>query len=350
MAVYSLLIPYWTRRIARLFARPEESEGSVQRAPAKSPRGSDAPARSAPAREEKAAQGQRAARGSRATGRDRRGPRPRASSEPPPETLSVPDSLLVPYLKARIARAFSDGPAVRRVGRSAASLAVPDERGVTVGEARGAPKELPVASKVRFPTFAAIGVADVALPMVTSSTGILGLELVGGLGGVGLMAVSALDLKKAKTTDEKLDAVNSFSWGTQALCYLASSAAVHTAAMGFGLVGAATQAVVGVRRIKQGLAEDDRRLTGLGALDVGSGVVWFAGTAMYWPLFLGSYALMMIGREAYVNDRAVKGLLQVIQAEMQDELATARAIVADTAHLLREAVALEPAPAPVDRR
>jgi hypothetical protein len=144
--------------------------------------------------------------------------------------------------------------------------------------------------------------------------------------------------------DEKLDAANSFAWGTQALCYLASSTAVHTAAMGFGLVGAATQAVVGVRRIQQGIAEDDRRLTGLGALDVGSGVVWFAGTAMYWPLCLGSYALMMIGREAYVNDGAIKGLVRVIKAEMKEELATARDIVVDTAHLLREAVALEPAP------
>jgi hypothetical protein len=112
----------------------------------------------------------------------------------------------------------------------------------------------------------------------------------------------------------------------------------------FGLFGAATQAVVGVRRIRQGIVEEDRRLTGLGALDLGSGAVWFAGTAMYWPVFLGTYAALMIGREAYVNDTAVMGLLQVVKDEVREDLASAREVVLDAAHLLREAVAEEPEP------
>ena len=201
---------------------------------------------------------------------------------------------------------------------------------------------LPLASKIRFPTFAAIGAADAALPAVTSSMSILGLELVGGLGGAGLMAVSALDLKNAKTTDERLDAINSLAWGTQAIFYLSSAASAHAAAVGFGLAGAATQAVVGVRRIREGMAEGDRRLTQLGALDLGSGAVWFAGTAFSWPLFLGAYALLMIGREAYVNDEAVRKVLQAAKNELRQELASARGAVAETADLLRQALGTEP--------
>jgi hypothetical protein len=203
MADHNLLIPYWKRRIARIFAAPDESDDSVRRAPAPSHRGLDESVRSARARVVGTARREPAARRGTTEGRKRSRPWAGLPVEPPIESPWASGSLLVPYLKARIARAFSEAPPARRTGQTTPALAVPDDRRVMASEARGERTKLPVASKVRFPTFAAIGVADVGLPAVTSSTSVLGLELVGGFGGVGLMAVSALDLKNAKTTDEK---------------------------------------------------------------------------------------------------------------------------------------------------
>ena len=105
-----------------------------------------------------------------------------------------------------------------------------------------------------------------------------------------------------------MDAANDLAWGTQGLLYLSSSAnSLQTAALGLGIAGALTQTTVGILRIHKGITKGERPLIKLGALDVGGGLLWLGWDLIGWeqPLFIGSYVVLMIAREAYANKEAM---------------------------------------------
>jgi hypothetical protein len=123
-----------------------------------------------------------------------------------------------------------------------------------------------------------------------------------------LIAASTLDLWHAESPEQQLDAGSDLMWGAQGLSYLVSSPGVATLATGFGFVGAVAQISSGALRVARGIRRRDAETVKLGALDLGGGALWAGWDIAGWgnPLFLASYVLLMVGREAYANKDAVR--------------------------------------------
>jgi hypothetical protein len=166
-------------------------------------------------------------------------------------------------------------------------------------------------AKVWLPSFVSLGAVDVALSSSAVARSVKGLELVGGVAGVGLMAASTLDLWHAESPEQQLDAGSDLLWGAQGLSYLSSSSSIATFALGLGFVGAVAQMSSGALRIARGIQRRESETVKLGALDLGGGALWAGWDVAGWgnPLFLASYVLLMVGREAYANKEAVHGWL-----------------------------------------
>jgi hypothetical protein len=165
--------------------------------------------------------------------------------------------------------------------------------------------------KVWLPSFVALGSADVAIASVTAARSSLGLEAVGALGGLGLMGVSTVNLWRARTSEEALDAAADLAWGVQGFSYVTGAARIAPLTTGMGFVGAAARMSVGVVRIRRGVRTGDKQSVKLGALDLGAGILWGALDVAGWshPVVLGSYVAMMVGREAYANKDALREVL-----------------------------------------
>jgi hypothetical protein len=163
---------------------------------------------------------------------------------------------------------------------------------------------------VWLPSFMALGSADVAIASRLSRTTV-GLEAVGAAGGAGLVAVSTLNLWRARTSEERLDAVADLAWGVQGFLYVTGAARVASLTMGMGFIGAAARISVGARRIRTGIRERDPQAVKLGTLDVGAGILWAAldVAGLGHPVVLGSYVVVMVGREAYANRDALRKAL-----------------------------------------
>jgi len=179
---------------------------------------------------------------------------------------------------------------------------------------------------VWLPSFVALGAADVALASRSMSRALPGLEILGAAGAVGLVAASARDLGKAHTLEQRLDAAGDLLWGAQGLLYLTSSRGAAKAAVGFGLLGALAQTAAGVLRVEHGIRRRDGQMLKLGALDVGGGLLWMGWDVAGWgqPLFVASYVVLMVGREAYANKEALARLGRRLVAHAQAEYAGVR--------------------------
>jgi hypothetical protein len=165
--------------------------------------------------------------------------------------------------------------------------------------------------KVWLPSFVALGSADVAIASVTAARSSLGLEAVGAIGGLGLMGVATVNLWRARTSEEALDASADLAWGVQGFSYVTGAARVAPLTTGMGFVGAAARMSVGVVRIRRGMRTGDTQAMKLGALDLGAGILWGALDVAGWshPVVLGSYVAMMVGREAYANKDTLREVL-----------------------------------------
>ena len=257
-----------------------------------------------------------------------------------------PLRLMVPFWKKRIARAFV-GPSGKSQGTkralTAAGLLLLERAyiGSRMGLAR-AGRRLPTGSKVYLPSFVSLGAADVASVSARTSPALMGLNVLGVAGGAGLLVTSLADLRKAKTVEQLFDAVGDLAWGAQGLLTLAASSRAATAAVGLGIVGAAAQTAVGLQRIKTGIVRGDRSVATLGALDLGGGLLWLGWEVLGWdqPLFVGSYVVLMVGREAYANREVVIKFLRSVQAEVSSEIAAGRDLVVGVKRLVEQA--LEP--------
>ena len=252
-------------------------------------------------------------------------------------------SLMVPFWKKRIARAFV-GPSGKTQGVQRAAIAAELlllEKAYVIARSRlaNAARRMPSGHRVWLPSFVSLGAADVASLSHSASPVLKGLEVVGAVGGAGLIATSLRDLNNAKTVEQKLDASSDFAWGAQGLLYLSSMPAATVVAVGLGVAGAAAQTVVGLRRIKNGVVLRDRSMTTLGALDVGGGLLWLGWDLLGWeqPLIVGSYVLLMIGREAYANKEAVLEIVQSVKEEAKLEFSAARDVLVGTTKLVAQA-------------
>jgi hypothetical protein len=165
--------------------------------------------------------------------------------------------------------------------------------------------------KVWLPSFVALGSADVALASITAARSSLGLEAVGAVGGLGLIGVSTVNLWRARTSEQALDAAADLAWGVQGFSYVTGAARIAPLTTGMGFVGAAARMSVGVVRIRRGVRTGDKHAVKLGALDLGAGILWGALDVAGWshPVVLGGYVVTMVGREAYANKDAIRQIL-----------------------------------------
>lgn len=169
-------------------------------------------------------------------------------------------------------------------------------------------------------SFVALGTADFGAVANVSSSALLALEGLGVAGGTGLVVTSTKDLKKSRTTEEKLDAGNNIAWGGQGLMYLfPGSAGALEVGLGLGLVGSAMQTAVGLMRVQRGIAYSDQSMIKLGALDVGSGLLWLAWDllGLRQPLFVTAYILAKAGRESYAGRKTLSAMFGAIKKKAQ---------------------------------
>ena len=174
-------------------------------------------------------------------------------------------------------------------------------------------------NKVWLPSFIVLGAADVASLSRSTSAVTRGLEVIGAGAGVGLIAASSYDLAKAETAEQKLDAGSDLLWGAQGLLYLSQSGAAGRVALALGVLGSIAQTASGAKRVRDGIVREDGRTVKLGALDLGGGLLWLAWDLIGWhtPLFVGSYLVLMIGREAYANQEAVQRAASKLEAKLR---------------------------------
>jgi len=184
---------------------------------------------------------------------------------------------------------------------------------------------------VWLPSFIALGAADAASSSAKMRRSFRGLSVLGAVGGLGLLAASTRDLHKAKTPEQRLDAASDLAWGAQGILYLTKSWAAMRAGTLLGLIGAATQTLVGVHRIRLGLERRDLPTIALGALDVAGGCLWLgwdvAGFGQ--PSYVITYIALMVGREAYANREALRALIWPFEVRV-------RVIQGRAPHLLLE--------------
>ena len=252
-------------------------------------------------------------------------------------------NLLLPFWKKRIARAFV-GPSGKNRGTQRAVMAAELyllEKAYVLAQTRlaAAAARVPSATKVWWPSFLTLGVADVASLSHSTSPFLRGLELVGAVGGAGLIATSIRDMKHAKTNEQKMDAVGDFAWGTQGLLYLSSSPGAMIAAVGLGVAGAAVQTGVGLKRITDGIRQGDSTMATLGALDLGGGLLWLGWDLLGWdqPAIVGTYVVLMVGREAYANKEMFRDIIDTVRDGAKMDLAAAREVLVDTTQLVSQA-------------
>ena len=172
-----------------------------------------------------------------------------------------------------------------------------------------------------FASFVALGTADFGSVAQLTPTSFLVLEGMGAAGGAGLLASSASDLKKSKSTEEKLDSANNIAWGGQGLMYLVpDSLGALQLGLGLGLVGSAMQTAVGLMRLRHGLVGQDQSQVKLGLLDVGGGLLWLAWDLVgaRQPIFIGAYIAVKAGREAYANRKAFVRFLRSLKTGALD--------------------------------
>jgi hypothetical protein len=162
--------------------------------------------------------------------------------------------------------------------------------------------------RIWLPSFLGLGATDFVLSTKALGGTTKGLGLLGAAGGVGLIAASSLDLWRSQTPEEFLDAGGDLAWGVQGLSYLTVTPSVATLTTGLGFVGAVVQMSSGVLRITRGVRVKDTHSMKLGALDIGGGILWAALDVAAWgnPIVLGSYVVLMVGREAYANKDALR--------------------------------------------
>ena len=125
------------------------------------------------------------------------------------------------------------------------------------------------------------------------------------------MAAATMNLWRARTSEERLDAVADLAWGVQGFSYVTGAARIASLTTAMGFVGAAARVSVGALRIRSGIRERDTQAVKLGTLDLGAGILWAAldVAGLGHPLVLGSYVVMMVAREAYANRDALRKAL-----------------------------------------
>lgn len=164
-------------------------------------------------------------------------------------------------------------------------------------------------------SFVTLGAVDVASG--ASVRLLTRLRTLGIAGGAGLVAVSTHDLRSHVDPYQKIDAASDLAWGVQGLLYLSESASAQAVSIALGFAGAAAQSVAGVLRIRRGRLAARSAEVKLGLLDLGGGLLWLAWDVIGWsqPVFVGTYMLLVVGREAYANKDAVASLTGTLAAE-----------------------------------
>lgn len=154
-----------------------------------------------------------------------------------------------------------------------------------------------------------LGLAETTYLASKTTPLLSGLQRLGFLGGLGLTYSATRDLKKAKNTSERMDAMGDLAWGIEGAFEFSPifSGGLGKLAPIVGTIGGICQTGVGLRRMWQGVKQRDWCKVKLGALDFASGQLWLAWDLLKWenPVTVGGFVGLMIGREVYANRAAI---------------------------------------------
>jgi hypothetical protein len=221
-----------------------------------------------------------------------------------------------PPQRAQAKRPRGSSTGVVEASRAAISVLASDCTSFVEAAARQTQRIFSVAQQktnartVWLPSFVARASAD-ALAPITAARSAFGFGALGALGGLGLMGVATIHLRRARTSEERLDAGADLAWGVQGFSYVARESTLASLTTGMGFVGAAARMSVGMVRIRRGVQTGDKQAVKLGALDLGAGILWGAldVAGFSHPVVLGGYLVTMVGREAYANRDALRRAL-----------------------------------------
>lgn len=192
-------------------------------------------------------------------------------------------------------------------------------------------------------SFAALGSAEVAMISARPAAVLQVVRGLGLAGAGGLVVTAGRDLRLARDAAARLDAANDLAWGLQGLAGLSFPdwATAQAAALGLGIAGAAAQTGVGLLRIGRGIRDRDGPSLKLGLLDLGGGLLWLGWdlVGLQQPLYVGSYVVLMIAREAYANRTEVAGLMGRLRGRAAGLGEEAAAVLGEAYDDLRRALA-----------
>ncbi len=146
---------------------------------------------------------------------------------------------------------------------------------------------------------------------LTRAAGPLGGPITG-IGAVGLGYTSIRDLRRAKTTEKRIEAAHGLAWSMQGFTGLgyalqSKAAWLKPTSQVLGVAGGTLQAGIGVHRLISGIKTKSRERIVLGALDIGGGACWAASAcALATPWTLGGFVALTTVRMGYEHRDKIK--------------------------------------------
>ena len=163
------------------------------------------------------------------------------------------------------------------------------------------------------------------LMQITRAAGPLGGPFTG-IGSVGLGYYSIRDLRRAKTTEKRIEAAHGLAWSMQGLTGLgyalqSKAAWLKPTSQVLGVAGGSLQAGIGAFRMVTGIREKSREKIVLGALDIGGGACWAASAcALATPWTLGGFIALTTVRMGYEHRDAIRSAARKLTDRVKRKL------------------------------
>lgn len=163
------------------------------------------------------------------------------------------------------------------------------------------------------------------LMQLTRAAGPLGGPITG-IGAVGLGYTSIRDLRRAKTTEKRIEAAHGLSWSMQGITGLgyalqSKAAWLKPTSQVLGVAGGTLQAGIGMHRLITGIKTRSRERIVLGALDIGGGACWAASAcALATPWTLGGFVALTTVRMGYEHRDKIKAAAGRLKNKIKTKL------------------------------
>ncbi len=169
--------------------------------------------------------------------------------------------------------------------------------------------------------------------LVSSTGGLMQLTRVAGplagpitgIGSFGLGYMSIRDLRRAKTTEKRIEAAHGLAWSMQGLTSLgyalqSKAAWLQPTSKVLGIAGGTLQAGIGLHRLASGIKNRSRERIVLGALDIGGGACWAASAcALATPWTLGGFVALTTVRMGYEHRDKIKAAAHKLKDKVKSK-------------------------------